>query len=240
MCLCLTSKPIFARRSVLELLPKKQIFPRTTSDRQQILCHVDFEPWEGHCPIHFLIVRESPDKSWKLYRCGDQNFDFYPKFGFFAKIFIFTQNSDFSLKFLFLPKILILRQNFDFYPKFWFLPKISIFTQNSDFYSKFWFFAKISILTQNSDFIQNLWPDFVFWSQFRFLTKSTLVLILAGNWPSSLYNPRRTAVDLIAGGIKILKPDFFPADNNVMPPGASSKIIRARFFVSLFKNEKFS
>ena len=65
-----------------------------------------------------------------------EKFDFWRKFGFLAKIWIFGENLafgenlDFRRKFGFLMKKLIFGENFDFWRKFRFLTKKNIFGQN--------------------------------------------------------------------------------------------------------------
>jgi len=109
-----------------------------------------------------------------------KNMDFWPKYGFLAKIWIFDQ-----IFYLF-AQITIFGQNLDFLPKFGFFAKIWIFCQNLDFLPKFGFFAKIWIFFQNLDFwkkirfLVKIWifeKNFDFWSKFGFFSKICFV------WP---------------------------------------------------------
>jgi len=88
-----------------------------------------------------------------------QNLNFWPKFEFLTKIWIFDQNLNIWPKFEFLTKIWI------FWLKFPFVTKISIFDRNYNFGSKFWFLTNIAIFDQTSDF----------WLKFRFLTNISIL-----------------------------------------------------------------
>jgi len=99
----------------------------------------------------------------------DKNFDFWQKFGFWPKIWIFKKkyyfgyfnkkyyfgkNSDywqklgFLTKKLNLAKISILEKIFDFWQKFGFLTKNTFFGKNSDFWQKLGFLQKNRILAK--------------------------------------------------------------------------------------------
>ena len=98
-------------------------------------------------------------------------YDFWSKFGFLVKIWIFEQNLDFLPKFRFLTKIWIFDQNLDFWPKFGFLNKIWIF------WPKFGFFTEMSIFNQKIGFSTKIWifdQNFDFWPKFIFLTKISI------------------------------------------------------------------
>ena len=66
----------------------------------------------------------------------DENFYFWWKFLFLIKIFIFDQNFHFGRKFLFFITIFVFEQNFYFWWKFSFLTRIFIFHQNFYFWRK--------------------------------------------------------------------------------------------------------
>ena len=87
-----------------------------------------------------------------------ENFDFWTKNWFFAKILIFSPNFHVWTKFWILPRFWFLAR-FWFLPRFWSLTKILIFGQDFDFWLKFWFFPKIFVSS----------PKFTFISNFKFL-----------------------------------------------------------------------
>ena len=95
-----------------------------------------FEWTPGFARKSVDLVRSKIVRAYNI-RFFNQNFDFLPKFGFFAKITIF-------------------RQNFDCSPKFRFFAKISIF------HKKIRFFAKISILSQNFNFSRKFFYEIIF------------------------------------------------------------------------------
>ena len=107
-----------------------------------------------------LIIRNAIARIQYQGQCFD-NFDYWPKFRFLAKISILGKNFAFLAKFRLLAKISILGQNFGYWPKFRFLAKISILAKFR-FLLKFRFFTKISIFTNILIVCQNFgsWPKF--------------------------------------------------------------------------------